>query len=128
MTGIQIATIKNQKFAGGGRIRGGHRITPDATGDDTLIVARQGEVVLNDRHQRALGGAATFKRIGVPGFAESGLVGASNLSYQPNINIDMNQLGRIIAQTVNTQRVQLVLSDLEDAQNKLDIIKSPSKF
>jgi hypothetical protein len=127
-TAAEVSAIKSQKFAKSGRIHGGLRVKPDARGDDTLVVAKQGEVILNDRHQAALGGAQTFKRLGVPGFADSGMVGASNISYQPSLNFDVNQMARAISNSINDQRVTLVMSELEEAEHKLQIIKSPGKF
>jgi len=40
----------------------------------------RGEVVLNQRQQSALGGAGTFRSIGVPGFADGGAIGAPNIA------------------------------------------------
>lgn len=77
----QIATINAQKFATGGLITG-RRVTDRqnintlSNGDNVLATVRRGEVVLNEQQQAALGGARTFKRIGVPGFADGGVIGA----------------------------------------------------
>jgi len=45
-----------------------------SNGDNVLATVKRGEVVLNERQQAALGGAATFRSIGVPGFATGGMV------------------------------------------------------
>src|SRR3546814_6188165 len=49
---------------------------------------KTGEVVLNEKQQRRLGGDATFKAIGVPGFATGGIVTPSNIANVQNIIID----------------------------------------
>jgi len=81
---------KIQGFADGGLINDGTSISR-ANGDDVLITAKKGEVILNENQQSLLGGANTFSRIGVPGFATGGLIGASNLqSVQSSISNNQN--------------------------------------
>ncbi len=123
---FQIAAIKSQKFASGGRISGGTRVTPDSRGDDTLIVAKQGEVVLNERHQALLGGASTFRRIGVPGFAEGGVVGA--VAQSDGSGMDLGMLANVIAAAVNDKRVVLSLQELSRAQDKLGVVLNASEL
>ncbi len=73
----------NDKFADGGvvpyyisgsRITNRSNIPTQSNGDNILATVRSGEVVLNEQQQQALGGADTFRRIGVPGFASGGIV------------------------------------------------------
>lgn len=79
--GLAISQIKAQQFAGGGLVKtlSGELINrapniPELlNGDNILATVRRGEVVLNERQQAALGGAPTFRRIGVPGFAGGGI-------------------------------------------------------
>lgn len=84
----QIAVIASQKppappaFADGGKVLSGQMIGASdgkpiqrGNGDNLLATVKTGEVILNQRQQAALGGAATFRKIGVPGFASGGLVG-----------------------------------------------------
>jgi hypothetical protein len=78
----QIAIIKAQQFAGGGKVdHAGNgkinrqsNIPTQSNGDDVLATVKRGEVVLNKSQQNALGGDETFKRIGVPGFATGGAI------------------------------------------------------
>lgn len=126
MGGIQVATIKAQKFAAGGKIRGGVRIAPDHTGDNTLVVARQGEVILNERHQKMLGGAATFKRMGVPGFASSGIVG--NISQGRGSMFNVDELADRIVAGINNQKVILSLQELQTEGKKLKMVQQASKI
>ena len=84
----QIAVIASQKppappaFADGGKVLSGQFIGPNdgrpirrGNGDNLIATVKTGEVILNERQQADLGGAATFRKIGVPGFAAGGLVG-----------------------------------------------------
>lgn len=86
---IQTALIAAQPVATGGVIGqgpvipvqlSGQRVTHPANiprqrnGDNVLAMLTRGEVVLNARQQRQLGGSRAFAAIGVPGFAEGGSV------------------------------------------------------
>ena len=114
-----IASIGEiNKYALSGRIKNGLRVRPDSRGDDTLVVAKQGEVILNSRHQSMLGGAATFKKLGVPGFAGSGMVGSPYVSQSTGSMFDMGELARMLAEGLNEQKVILSLPELETAQTK----------
>lgn len=79
LAAAQVAAIAAQPLATGGIITG-RRVTDQqniptqASGDNVLAVVKRGEVVLNERQQSALGGARTFRSIGVPGFAGGGIV------------------------------------------------------
>lgn len=81
----QIATIAAQPLAEGGVITG-RRVTDrqnvptQPSGDNVLAVVKRGEVVLNEQQQASLGGARTFRAIGVPGFADGGVIGAPAIS------------------------------------------------
>src|SRR5690606_20984135 len=64
-------------FAKGGKVKGGRRIKR-SNGDNVLATLKTGEVVLTEQHQRALGGDSVFSAIGVPGFANGGMVGSTS--------------------------------------------------
>jgi len=75
----QTATIIAQPLAEGGvvtgqRINQKQNIPTRSNGDNVLAYVKRGEVVLNQRQQSLLGGSPTFRRIGIKGFAEGGLV------------------------------------------------------
>ena len=75
----QIATIVAQPLAEGGvvtgqRINQKQNIPTRSNGDNVLAYVKRGEVVLNQRQQSLLGGSPTFRRIGIKGFAEGGIV------------------------------------------------------
>lgn len=77
-----VAKINAQKFYRGGAVRAysGERIRGQANaptqfgGDNIMAYLKAGEVVLNQEQQQRLGGAPTFAKIGVPGFAGGGIV------------------------------------------------------
>jgi len=81
---IQLGIIAATNFANGGLVQpvelesGKIVNTPNiptmSNGDNILSTVRVGEVVLNEKHQDALGGPATFAAIGVPGFSRGGRV------------------------------------------------------
>ena len=77
--GIQTATIIAQPLAEGGivtgqRINQKQNIPTRSNGDNVLAYVKRGEVVLNQRQQSLLGGSPTFRRIGIKGFADGGIV------------------------------------------------------
>lgn len=82
-------------YATGGIIAGGVSISRP-NGDDVLITAKRGEVILNEEQQKRAGGYNFFSALGVPGFATGGVVGsmpASQSSFVQNyltsqINMD----------------------------------------
>lgn len=80
---LAVRTIEAQEFAKGGLVQGAN-IATQPNGDNVLATVKTGEVVLTVPQQIALGGAPVFRQIGVPGFAEGGVVGAS--SNTVNIN------------------------------------------
>jgi hypothetical protein len=85
----QTALIASQQFAEGGQVadlgsgEGGvvpttaQNIPALANGDNVLATVRTGEVILNDKQQQRLAAIASpniFRAIGVPGFADGGVV------------------------------------------------------
>jgi hypothetical protein len=75
----QIATIVAQPLAEGGvvtgqRINQKQNIPTRSNGDNVLAFVKRGEVVLNQRQQSLLGGSPTFRKLGIKGFADGGLV------------------------------------------------------
>jgi len=103
----QLAVIESQKppaFAKSGLtgkrigINDGQSINR-SNGDNLLATVRTGEVILNEGHQQALGGDATFRAIGVPGFANSGRVSDGG-AMATRLSSDIDSQVRAI----NTQR------------------------
>jgi hypothetical protein len=94
--GIQTATIVAQPLAEGGvvtgqRVNQKQNIPTRSNGDNVLAYVKRGEVVLNQRQQSLLGGSPTFRRLGIKGFAEGGMVPPINppiqgMGLQGNMN------------------------------------------
>jgi hypothetical protein len=134
---IQTAAIAAQQFAAGGKImfNAGARLSrPTAKGDDQIIVAKTGEVVLNERQQAALGGPRAFRRIGVPGFesypafADGGIIGA-NYNYAGGFSgIDYDVLADKISRSVNDKKVIMVMSDLNSSVNDYNRVQTRQKI
>lgn len=148
-TAAQIATIAAQEFAGGGLVRnlsgktgkigGKGNIAPRANGDNVLATVKTGEVILNKNQQSLLGGASTFGRIGVPGFAKGGRVnslGAPSLSVsQFTEAVDITLIGEAVTEIRDTikggngkqaKKIKVILDprDLQQEEKDRSIIKS----
>lgn len=106
----------------GTRIGTGHGIpVRRANGDNLLATVKTGEVILNERHQAMLGGSATFRKIGVPGFASSGYTGISPSSAFATRDADVsfqNSQALRVLQEIRDRPPQVVLiqQDFEAAQ------------
>ena len=94
-----------------------------SNGDNLLATVKIGEVILNERHQAMLGGDDTFKRIGVPGFANSGLVSSSNLG----VGNDSSVL-RDIVNKINTIQTVLVVERFEEVQGRRIEVRERATF
>lgn len=74
-----------------------------SNGDNILATLKKGEVVLNEKHQEALGGPAVFRAINVPGFATGGLVGGNISTVQNTLINQMDtQIADVIGDAVET--------------------------
>lgn len=112
-TALAVANIQAQKFAKGGVAAGGN-IPTQSNGDNVLATLKTGEVVLTEAHQRALGGADTFRSIGVPGFVNGGAVGAPVPTASPSISV-----ADIAEDVVNTVRVENVATETASVNNEV---------
>jgi hypothetical protein len=133
---IQLSAIKGQEFtpafAEGGLVEGfaggglsGTKISKGmgmpikrSNGDNLLATIKTGEVILNQHQQAALGGARTFKRIGVPGFADGGMVGANSIS---------NESDRVVEAIKNLNLVVSV-SEITSVQNRIQAIETATSL
>lgn len=105
LAAAQTATIIAQPLATGGivgisgrRVNDRQNMPSRANGDNVLATVRRGEVVLNERQQSALGGARTFRAIGVPGFAEGGAIGAPNIAAIRSASAPGGDIAGLLAQ------------------------------
>ena len=118
-----VVALHSQPLWGGGRVRDGIRVKPNSKGDDTLVLAKQGETFLNDRQVAMLGGSGVMKRIGVPGYADGGYVG-NEVPYIPPAGFDYDKL----INGFNNKYVILDVNKLNSAQNELAIINQTNKI
>jgi hypothetical protein len=121
-TGLKAVTsIKStQAFASGGLT--GTRISPGmgspisrSNGDNMLATVKTGEVILNQSQQARLGGASTFARIGVPGFAVGGVTGGFETQAAAS-QVNTNRLFGEIRQAFGQMKIVLPLDDFEIKQ------------
>lgn len=104
-------------FAGGGKVTGGIPINR-SNGDNVLATLKVGEVVLNRSQQRALGGDSTFRAIGVPGFANGGVVSAPVVQSMIRNQVDevfveaISRAVRLGAQSGTASGAQKGITDL----------------
>lgn len=156
--GIAIAKVKAQQFYTGGQIKSisGQRITEQPNinalpgGDNVLIAAKPGEVVLNEQQQARAGGADFFRRIGVPGFNTGGIVlpnttptfGANVLSSRgavstpvPDPRVDdmimaVHYLTKAIPEAISKMNIKthVVYSDLHKTQKTVNEIEKLSSY
>jgi len=123
--GIEIAAISGQpipEFATGGVVSGklitsgdGKSITR-ANGDNLLATVRTGEVILNEAQQNALGGAQTFARIGVPGFAGGGVAVASGAIADSNVS-NFNQQAQMREFLLSMPKPVVIVQDIVEGVN-----------
>jgi len=107
-------------FASGGLT--GTRIGPGmgspinrSNGDNMLATVKTGEVILNQSQQARLGGASTFARIGVPGFAVGGVTGGFETQAAAS-QVNTNRLFGEIRQAFGQMKIVLPLDDFEIKQ------------
>jgi hypothetical protein len=120
MGGTQVAAIKAQQFATGGSVKSGHELPGfSKSQDNTLALVKPGEVILNSKQQMSLGGPSTFRKIGVPGFADGGVVGAP-VTVSPTD--DMNRMIKSMIDGINEKDVVLNIHKLYDAERELNTV------
>ena len=114
-------------FANGGLIKMGAGLPIQrSNGDNILATVKTGEVILNQRQQSALGGSRTFSAIGVPGFADGGVVGfpSSAIDSSTNIGFDLSRLESFISNL----KVQVAVEDINDGQKNYAEITDRAQF
>lgn len=141
---VSVGKIAGISFAGGGIIpkragggsiptlssglinSGANLSVPLSNGDDTLAYVGQGEVILNKEQQKRAGGAAFFRSLSVPGFANGGYTGNLSPSIPTNTfnnaQIDYDLLASKIGDSVGKANQQLPapvlqLDTLNEAQS-----------
>ncbi len=127
-----INKINTQKFAESGKVldRPTGLITAlgnipiQSNGDNILATVKTGEVVLNEQHQAAAGGPEFFRRLGVPGFADSGLVQSVNAVQAPSGLSDVNISSGSNTDSMATQAMLEAANAIKQLPETLRFIKS----
>jgi len=145
-TAAQIAVIASQKFAkgglvlGNGRINKGSNIPTQNNGDNVLATVKTGEVILNESQQAMLGGYKTFASMGVPGFANGGVLGTPiSAPSVGNATTDVNEqfnkfMSASLASTAATNAridrigVSLDLNNLQDVEDNDATLEAMTTF
>lgn len=125
-TGL-VNVAKIQGFANGGLVKSGFGLPIQrSNGDNVLATVKTGEVILNQRQQSALGGSRTFSAIGVPGFAEGGVVGfPSSMIDTPTSSLfDLTRLESFIANL----KIYTAIQDVNDGQKNFAEITDKAQF
>lgn len=111
-------------FAMGGKVTNNHGTKINrSNGDNILATVKTGEVILNERQQAMLGGDATFRRMGVPGFATGGIVSdtakkSESISYQ----FQLYDAIRSIQPVVTVEDINIGQSRVSVIQNRAQVI------
>lgn len=99
-------------FDDGGRLRSGMgRPIRRSNGDDQLITAKTGEVILNERQQAALGGDAVFNRLG-PQFRRDN-VGQTGFAIGGRRVALPDDSVRLMVKAFDRLKVAVVIEDIE---------------
>jgi hypothetical protein len=139
---VQTAKIAGLQFALGGLVPGyaggglsGTRIQSHhgrpinrSNGDNRLATVRVGEVILNEQQQARLGGASTFSRIGVPGFASGGQTGLPSLTAMNTArNSESNFMTRDFLDAVSRIQPVVTVEDINTSQRRVEVTESRAR-
>jgi TP901 family phage tail tape measure protein len=127
---VAVAKIAGVQFAEGGLVGGGN-IPRQPNGDNVLATVKTGEVVLTQQQQASLGGANTFRRIGVPGFATGGLVSASGGAAARGLSAGVETRGDMLdlAQALRSMPAPVVsVRDIVDIQSRVSVKEQLTKL
>lgn len=116
-----VAKSAIQGFATGGIVGNKGIAITRSNGDNRLITAKDGEVVLTNA-QRARIGDDQLRQAGVPGFATGGIVGASETRLAAGLaesRLDINRLSSLI----NSVQTVLVLEEFQAKSNQVNNIQ-----
>lgn len=112
-------------FATGGIVGDRGVAVTRSNGDNRLITAKSGEVILTNE-QRARIGDRELGRAGVPGFATGGIVGNETrvAASRAEAQFDFNQMASLL----NQVRTVLVLEDFEAKQSEVNGIQNKARI
>lgn len=122
-----MAGIKNGKAQGGLiTMQDGIPVRANREGDNQLILAKRGEVVINESQRIRLGGDA-LRMAGVPGFAMGGIVGSApgQIQLSGGMNsMDFERMAQMMADQIKSIPVVLQMNELASASKSYNRIKT----
>ena len=94
-------------------------------GDDVLIQAKRGEVVLNEQQQARAGGKAFFDSIGVPSHNTGGFVGSTTVTNPITTPTKNNEsIAELVANTIDSIKIVAIEDEITSAQiQKVEIVE-----
>ena len=117
--GVAINSIEG--FATGGKIKGGTPINR-ANGDNVLITAKTGEVIMNETQQRKLqsvAGRDVFTKLGIPGFDTGGVIG-NGINTTVNNALSLAEMRSLNSMLRNQPAPVIVYSEFENFKQRVE--------
>ena len=117
--GVAINSIEG--FATSGKVTGGTPIRR-SNGDDVLITAKKGEVIMNETHQRKLqsvAGVDIFSKLGIPGFAASGAIG-TGINTTVNSSLSLSEMRSLNNMLRNQPAPVVVYKEFTDFKQRVE--------
>lgn len=111
------AAVAGIQFFTGGKIK-----APGAprSGDKVHIRANPGEVILNQSQQSRLGGAPTFRKIGVPGFQDGGVVPGASFPLTNDFNS--------ITDAISRMNLVVTVEDINEGQERVEVVANRAEI
>ena len=117
--GVAINSLEG--FATGGKITGGTPINR-SNGDNVLITAKTGEVIMNENQQRklqAVAGRDVFSKLGIPGFDTGGAIG-TGISTTVNSSLSLSEMRSLNNMLRNQPAPVVVYKEFTDFKQRVE--------
>lgn len=131
----KVKTSIPRKYTGGkieqtkpGRLLNSQNVPTQEGGDNVLIFAKRGELILNEQQERnakLLYGSDVFHKIGVPGFYSGGYPGQQSTSYnQVTVNNNNEGITEAVKEGFHQTKLVIPVERITEIQNQIIEIKS----
>ena len=117
--GVAINSLEG--FATGGKITGGTPINR-SNGDNVLITAKTGEVIMNENQQRklqAVAGRDVFSKLGIPGFDTGGAIG-TGINTTVNSSLSLSEMRSLNNMLRNQPAPVVVYKEFTDFKQRVE--------
>lgn len=117
--GVAINSLEG--FATGGKITGGTPINR-SNGDNVLITAKTGEVIMNETQQRklqAVAGRDVFSKLGIPGFDTGGAIG-TGINTTVNSSLSLSEMRSLNNMLRNQPAPVVVYKEFTDFKQRVE--------